>query len=83
MSISTVVTRGYGSFGSAYTLPTLGYGSATPPVEPIKSRHFYRPKATISPNEFRGAAVQIADVLAGAPAPIADVLFPGNNEQVQ
>ena len=25
MSIATVVTRGYGSFGSVYNLPVLGY----------------------------------------------------------
>lgn len=28
MSISAIVVRGYGSFGSVYRLPTLGYGSA-------------------------------------------------------
>lgn len=28
-SIATVVTRGYGSFGSVNLLPTLGYGSAS------------------------------------------------------
>lgn len=34
MSIATVVTRGYGSFGSINWLPTLGYsiGAPTPPA---------------------------------------------------
>ena len=26
MSVATVVTRGYGSFGSVNKIPTLGYG---------------------------------------------------------
>lgn len=32
MSISTVVTRGFGSFGSVNKLPTLGYSIGAPPV---------------------------------------------------
>ena len=30
MSIATVVTRGYGSFGSVVFLPPLGFGAFTP-----------------------------------------------------
>lgn len=32
MSIATVVTRGYGSFGSVYRIPTLGYGGGSGPT---------------------------------------------------
>ena len=32
MSIATVVTRGYGSFGSVNKLPTLGYSIGIPAV---------------------------------------------------
>jgi hypothetical protein len=33
MSIATVITRGYGSFGSVNRLPTLGYGTVNNLVE--------------------------------------------------
>ena len=32
-SIATVVTMGYGSFGSVNVLPTLGYGIGAEPVD--------------------------------------------------
>lgn len=34
-SIATVVTRGFGSFGSVNLLPTLGYGSNTIELGPL------------------------------------------------
>lgn len=34
-SISTVVTRGYGSFGDVNLLPTLGYGSSDEASIPV------------------------------------------------
>lgn len=35
MSIATVVTRGYGSFGSVNLLPTLGYSLAATVAGPL------------------------------------------------
>jgi len=32
-SIATVVTRGFGSFGSVNLLPTMGYGAGAGPVD--------------------------------------------------
>lgn len=40
-SISTVVTMGYGSFGSVNVIPTLGYGAAAEVIQ--ASRRARRP----------------------------------------
>lgn len=37
MSIATVVTAGYGSFGSVNLLPTLGYGAGAAIAQPTPS----------------------------------------------
>lgn len=45
MSIATVVTRGYGSFGSINKLPTLGYSQDAGVRGPIRvvAAQLYRP----------------------------------------
>ena len=40
MSIATVVTMGFGSFGSVNNLPTLGYSIATAPVPSSEGMEF-------------------------------------------
>lgn len=42
-SIATVVTMGYGSFGSVNLVPTLGYGIG----EPVVAIAFDRPRLTV------------------------------------
>lgn len=35
MSVGTVITLGYGTFGTVNFLPPLGYGNFTPPSPPV------------------------------------------------
>lgn len=50
MSIATVVTRGYGSFGSVNKLPTLGYsvGAAAAEIHPGDARFSRAGVASVS-----------------------------------
>lgn len=65
MSIATVVTRGYGTFGSVNKLPTLGYGSAAP-VALVRGPILFHAGEIYRPGGQQGKAyrpgVQSADI---------------------
>lgn len=74
MSVSTVVTMGYGSFGSVNKLPTLGYGIGAAVVlvygpARVTAAAVYVPggkaAAVYQPGGFAGA-VYVPGVKAGA-----------------
>lgn len=77
-STSTVVTRGYGSFGSVYLLATRGYGIGTPS---ITSSPFYRPRAEPS-SDTRIGAPQTSDSRLGA-SRSADARIGAPNDQMR
>ena len=59
MSVSPVVTLGYGSFGSVHKLPTLGYGiGIVEVVVGLDETAFYRPSAVQAGAGARRIVVQ-------------------------
>ncbi len=66
MTISTVVTRGFGSFGSVNNLPTLGYDLGAPIVA---SRLYIQVAAVYVPGAFASAAFIPGPQLATAYVP--------------
>jgi len=62
MSISTVVTMGYGSFGSVNKLPTLGYGIGAAVVL------VYGPARVTAAAVYQPGAMQAAVYQPGAKA---------------
>lgn len=81
-SIATVVTRGYGSFGSASLVVTRGYGIGEQVAPPITSRRFYIPGRPDVAGQLRGAAPGQVDNRLGIPS-VADSRRARDDDQVQ
>lgn len=78
MSVATVVTLGFGTFGSVNLLPTLGFSIQ---AVPITSAPFYRPYSTET-SEVLLSSTETLDVLPRATESV-DYLPGGVDEQYQ
>ena len=65
MSVSSIVVRGYGSWGTVNDVPTLGYGIGTVVVPPSTGRPFYRP-GSVSLADYRIGSVIASDSRLGS-----------------
>lgn len=77
-SPSTVLSEGYGTWGSIYLLPTLGYGI---PAQAITATTFWRPYAAETSDQLM-ASVEVADQLVYA-CETQDILINAIDDQVQ
>lgn len=79
-SPSTVISRGFGSWGGVHLLPTRGYGIGTPFTPPTTSRPFYRPQR-IDVSASRLGRTETADSRIGK-TDVADSRIGSSEDQV-